>query len=171
MLALPVIMDSRLLERESRRLADHIVNERREHPAAPIYLIGCSCGCHVALRAVELLPEGVQVESVGLLAAAVSPQRDLSLALSHIRGRLVSASSMMDFVILGAGTTLFGTGDRVHTPSAGMIGLKHPSASDAKVVQVRWRPAMVAHGWLGDHFTAGAAGLISNYVAPAMGMV
>jgi hypothetical protein len=171
MLALPVIMDSGLLERESRRLAEHIVGERQRRPEAPIFLIGCSCGCHVALRALEYLPEGAAVESVGLLAAAVSPQRDLGPALSHIRGRLVSAWSPLDFLILGAGTTLFGTGDRRHTPSAGMIGLRHPSAKDPRVIQIRWRPSMIAHGWLGDHFTAGASGLVANYVAPAMGVV
>jgi hypothetical protein len=171
MLALPVIMDSRLLERESRRLAGHIAGERRERPAAPIHVIGCSCGAHVALRAIELLPEGVQVDSVGLLAAAISPWRDLAPALKRIRGRLVSAYSPLDFLILGAGTTLFGTGDRRHVPSAGMIGLRHPSARDGRVVQVPWRPAMIAHGWLGDHFTAGTRGLICNHVAPAMGML
>ena len=170
MLVLPVIMARGLLERESLRLSRHVADLRREEPARPIHLFSCSCGAHVALRAVELLPEGIEVESVAMLAGAISPWRDLRPALGHIRNKLVSTSSKLDCLVLGAGTAIVGTGEGVHTPSAGMLGLRHPSARGEKVVQIRWRPAMVKLGWLGDHFTACASGLIARHVAPAMGI-
>jgi len=170
MLALPVIMVRGLLEREARRLAEHVADLLACRPEAPVYLFGCSAGAHVATRALELLPAGASVESVALLAAAVSPWRDLTPALEHVRRKLVCTSSPLDCLLLGLGTTLFGTGDRVHAPSAGMIGLRHASAADPHVVQLRWRPAMLALGWLGEHFAAVASGLIARRVAPAMGM-
>ena len=170
MLALPVIMDRRMLEREALRLSRHIAGLRREDPRRSIHLFSLSCGAFVALRAVELLAEGVEVESLAMMAGAISPWRDLRPALAHIRGKLVATSSKLDWLVLGAGTSIFGTADRRHSPSAGMLGLRHSSARDAKVVQIRWRPAMVSLGWLGGHFTSSAAGLVARHVGPAMGL-
>lgn len=116
--------------------------------------------------ALELLPRGVYVDDVVLLAGAVDPWRDLSDAMTHVCGRIINSYSAMDFLILGAGTSLFGTGDRTYGPSAGMVGLRHPSADDARVVQIPWRPAMIAQGRLGDHFTAAASEFFARHIAP-----
>jgi alpha-beta hydrolase superfamily lysophospholipase len=170
MLVLPALMDRRLLEEEARRLAAHLAAARKHSARRAIYLFGYSCGAYVALRALELLPAGVEVEAAGLLAPAFRPGRDLGPALAHVRGRIVCVSSLADCLILGAGTLVFGTADRAHAPSAGMVGLRHSSARDGRVVQVRWHPAMAALGWFGSHFTAAAPGLIANRVALAMGI-
>jgi len=169
-LVLPAIMDRMMLEREARRLAAFIAGRRREHPAEPIYVIGYSCGGYVAVRALELLPDGVRVDAAATLAGAYSPRRDLAGACEHVTGKLVVCSSMCDFFIVGLGTLLCGTGDGRHVLSAGMVGLKGPAARDPRIVQVRWRPSMIRSGNLGEHFTAAARGFIRDHVAAHLGI-
>ncbi|RPI60489.1 MAG: hypothetical protein EHM48_07150, partial [Planctomycetaceae bacterium] len=80
-LALPVLMNRREMDRKAARLAKFITHQRRRHPERPIYLMGCSCGAYVSVRAMELLPTGVAVDSAALLAGAVDSRRNLSAAL------------------------------------------------------------------------------------------
>ncbi|MHC4563790.1 MAG: serine aminopeptidase domain-containing protein [Planctomycetota bacterium] len=166
-LVLPVIAAPKFLERQSQELADFITDQRRAHPDRPIYVMGYSAGGFVAVRAVELLPDDVRVDGVGLLAAAFSPWRDLSTATSKVpEGRFVVSSSILDWMIVGFGTLLFGTCDRVFTPSIGMIGCR--GASREFVSEVRWRPGLVRCGHFGDHFSASVAGLVEEHIAPRM---
>ncbi len=165
---LPAIMDAAMLQREARRLADFIVTARRDNPDPPIYLMGYSCGAFVALRALELLPPDVQVDAAVFLAAAFDPDHDMTAALSRVRGRIVNCSSALDCLIIGAGTCLFGTAERTFGPSAGMVGLRHPSVRDPRVVQVRWRPGMMTQGYFGGHFTVAAPEFFARHVAPLL---
>lgn len=167
-LVLPAIMDTALLEEEAKRLADCIVRHRREHPGSPVYLVGYSCGAYVALRAMELLPPGVKIQSAAFLAGAFSPCHDLSEALEHVEGNIVNSSSLGDCLIVGLGTILFGTADRKYWPSAGMVGLA--GQQPPRVIQIRWRPNMIPLGNIGGHFTASAARYIARTIAPAMGI-
>ena len=169
-LVLPAIMDAPMLEREAKRLAEFIEACRREHGAAPIYLIGFSCGAYVAIRALELLDEDVSVDAAATLAGAFDPRRDLSTAVRHVSGRLVVCSSLADWMIVGLGTMLFGTGDRQHTLSAGMVGLRYRRPTSARILEIRWRPAMIRQGYYGGHFTAPAAPFITHHLAPKMGI-
>ncbi|HUS92635.1 MAG TPA: hypothetical protein VM695_12335 [Phycisphaerae bacterium] len=170
-LVLPAIVDAGLLEREARRLAAHLVRRHRAAPGAPIHLVGYSCGGYVALRALELLPAGVQVRSAALLAAAVDPARDLRPALARVSGTMVIASSVLDWLIVGAGTLVCGTADRRHTASLGMVGLRRRGRGGQQgVVELRWRPGLVRLGHFGGHFSASSAGFIRQCVAPAMGI-
>jgi pimeloyl-ACP methyl ester carboxylesterase len=170
-LVLPVIADRKMLERRSRELADFIAQQRRDHPGRPIHLIGYSCGGYVATRALELLPDGVTVDSAALLAAAQSPWRDLRAAARRITGNFLVASSPLDFFVIGLGTLLSGTADRVHTPSMGMLG---PRGSFVKgienLIHLPWRPAMIRDGQFGGHFSAASEGFVANHVAPKMGL-
>lgn len=168
-LVLPAIMAPVMLEREARRLADFVAKSRRETPDRPIHLMGYSCGAFVALRALELLPPDVRVDTAVFLAAAFDPDHDLAAAMSRVRGRIVNCSSSLDCLIVGAGTCLFGTAERTFGPSAGMVGLRHPTAADPRVVQVRWRPGMMAQGYFGDHFTVASARFVARHVAPLLG--
>jgi alpha-beta hydrolase superfamily lysophospholipase len=128
--------------------------------------MGYSCGAFVALRALELLPPDVRVDAAVFLAGAFDPDHDMTAAMSRVRGRIVNCSSALDCLIVGVGTCLFGTAERTFGPSAGMVGLRHPSARDPRVVQVRWTPGMMAQGYFGDHFTVAAWGFVTKYVAP-----
>ena len=101
------------------------------------------------------------MERAVLLAPALSPRYDLTAALRAVRREMVVFWSPLDVVILGAGTRLFGTIDRVRTVGAGLVGFAVPGPDEpdaerrrqyAKLRQVRWRPRMVGLGHLGGHF-------------------
>jgi pimeloyl-ACP methyl ester carboxylesterase len=167
-LVLPAIMAPVMLEAQAHRLADFVAKSRREIPDRPIYVMGYSCGAFVALRALELLPPDVRVDAAVFLAAAFDPDHDMTVAVSRVRGRIVNCSSSLDFLIVGVGTCLFGTAERTFRPSAGMVGLRHPSARDPRVVQVHWRPGMMAQGYFGDHFTVASPEFVARHVAPLL---
>ncbi|NBB94898.1 MAG: alpha/beta fold hydrolase [Planctomycetes bacterium] len=164
-LVLPAIMDRKLLQREAERLADFIAEQRRDKPDRPIYLMGYSCGTFIATRALELLDEDIHVDGLALLAGAFSPKRDLNPAADRVRGQVVVCSAWLDGIVL-LGTLLAGTADRTWTPSIGAAGYRGPACE--KVRELRWRPAMVRLGWLGDHFTAPATRLIATRVWPLL---
>lgn len=168
-LVLPTIMNTSLLEQQSRRLADYLIEQKRTRPDRPIRLMGYSCGGYVAMRALELLPGDVQVESAAVLAGAISPWRDLRPAGNHVRGALVVSSCLLDAVILGIGTLLVGTADRVHTLSLGMVGYHGPAGEN--IVQIHWRLGMIHLGNVGGHFAATATDYIAQLVAPMMGIL
>jgi hypothetical protein len=165
-LVLLAIMRRRMLEREAQKLTDFIAAQRTEYPHRPIYLIGYSCGAFVAVRALELLDKDVQVDSAALLAGAFDPGRDLRQARARVSGAMVVTSSLADWFILGLGTLAFGTGDRKHRFSAGMVGLSR--RDDPKIFEIRWRPSMIRSGHWGSHFGASARKFIARHVAPAM---
>lgn len=167
-LVLPAILTRGLLEREARKLADFITDRRREYPHRPIYLMGYSCGAFVAVRALELLDEAVQVDAAAMLAGAFDPGRDLSPACARVSGAMVVTSSLADWLIIGLGTLVFGTADRKHSFSAGMVGLSRQD--EAGIVEIRWRPRMIRSGHSGSHFGASARGFIARHVATAMGI-
>lgn len=169
-LVLPVIMDAGLLHRQATQLSELIAQTRRRKQGAPLHIIGYSAGAYLALRALELLPVSASVTSVALLAGAFDPRRNLGDALARIETRLVNVSSLLDCMVLGVGTSLFGNGDRRYGLSSGMVGLRGREAAHAKVRQIVWRPRMMTKGWFGGHFTAASRELIAKHVAPAMGI-
>lgn len=169
-LVLPAILDAAMLERESRRLAGFISAQRRAHPDRPLYVLGYSCGGYVAVRALELLGPDVRVTAAATLAGAYAPTRDLAPACRHVDGPLVVCSSVADLIIAGLGTLLFGTADRKHALSAGRVGVRPPADIAPRVRQLRWRPAMIACGHWGEHFSAAAAGFVRRHLAPALGI-
>lgn len=166
-LVLPVIMDSRMLEAEARRLAEFIINCRREHPDRSIRLIGYSAGGYVMIRALELLGDDISVDSSAVIAGAFSPRRDLTVATARINGKLTICWSPGDWIILGLGTLIFGTTDRLHSPGIGMLG---PRGQSPAVQTICWNPKMLLVGHLGGHFSAACSGFIRRYLAPAMGI-
>jgi len=169
-LVVPAIADRAMLERQARRLAGFLTRRKRRRPDRPLYVVGYSCGAFVALRALELLPGDVRMDAAALLAGAFAPTRDVRPACDRLAGPLVVCSSLLDCWTVGLGTLLVGTGDRRHCLSAGCVGLRGPAARDERVVQVRWRPAMLRLGHVGGHFSAANAGFVRDHVAPAMGI-
>lgn len=171
LLLLPTIADRRFLERQARRLAEHVTALRKAHPDVPIHLFGYSCGGYLAVRAAELLPEDIRVNSCTMLAAAFSPWRDLHPAAGRVDGPLVVASSMLDTVV-GLGTLVAGTTDRVFTPSIGTLGYRGPRLEPReKLVEIRWRPAFIRLGHWGGHMSAPAERFVAEQLAPAAGIV
>ncbi len=167
MLVLPTIAARSFLAAEAQRLADHITELRKRRSDLPIHLIGYSCGGYIAVAALELLPGDVRVDSCTLLAAAFSPWRDLNPAASRVSGQVVVTSSPFD-VVVGLGTLIVGTADRVFTPSIGTLGYRGPHCE--KVKQVRWRPRFIRLGYWGGHMSAPAERFIAECIVPAAGI-
>ncbi len=137
---------------------------RDEHPGSPAFLVGKSGGTGVVVRALEGLPRD-SVEAAVLLAPALSPGYDLTRALEAVRREMVVFWSPLDVFVLGLGTRVFGTIDRVRSISAGLVGFR---GDRAKLRQVRWRPAMARTGYLGGHVGPDSPAFLRRYVVPLL---
>ena len=161
-------------DRQAERIAGTIRGFRAEHPGAPVFVVAKSGGAGIAVKALERL-DADGVDRVVLLAPALSPSYDLARALRAVKREMVVFTSPLDLVILGAGTRLFGTIDRVRTSGAGLVGFRGPDGSDversrqyAKLRQVRWRSRMVGVGHLGGHFGTDLPWFLRKYVIPSL---
>ena len=149
------------------RLARRIAEYRKTHPGRSVCLVGHSGGTAIAVWAAEALPEGQRVEGIVLLASSLSPEYGLAKATARTRSGIVSFHSSRDSILLGSGTTLFGTMDGKHTEAAGKVGFR--AAADEKLFQIAWTPRMAESGNDGGHFSCLAAEFVSAYVAPLLG--
>lgn len=153
----------------AEQLAGEVLAYRDERPGNPIFLVAKSGGCGPAVWALERLPDA-SVESAVLIAPALSPTYDLSMALRAVRRQIVVFWSPFDVFILGVGTWLFGTIDRIHTPAAGMSAFQPPAdpVARAKLRQVRWHPRMARSGYFGGHVSPDNPLFLRNYVVPLL---
>ena len=157
----------------SQALAGQVLAWREKYPDRPAFLVGKSGGTGIAVGALELLPERA-VEAAFLLAPALSPRYNLAPALRAVAREVVVFWSPLDGIILGLGTWLFGTVDRVHSVGAGLIGFRPPRDLDsagqrlyeARLRQVRWTVAMAASGNLGGHAGTDNPAFLRKYVVP-----
>jgi pimeloyl-ACP methyl ester carboxylesterase len=140
---------------EAQAVADMILARVREHPGGRIVLTAHSGGAGIAVWALEKLPDDVKVDTVLMLAPALSPRYDLSKALRHVRGNAYAFTSTFDAIVLGAGTSTFGTIDGVKCDAAGRCGFTVPDGADEKayekLVQVPYDAKWMQEGNIGDH--------------------
>jgi len=155
-------------------IAAEVVGFRARVPGAPVFLVGKSGGTGLVVKALEQLPQDA-VEAVVLLSPAISPAYDLSRALSAVRREMVVFWSPLDVFVLGLGTWIFGTIDRIKSVSAGLVGFRVPDPSDetarrqyAKLRQVRWEPRMARTGYLGGHVGPDNPAFLRTYVVPLL---
>jgi pimeloyl-ACP methyl ester carboxylesterase len=163
-------------DRQAALVAEAVRRFQADRPGDLVFLVGKSGGSGVVIKALEQLdPESV--ERVVLLAPALSPGYDLTRALRAVRREVVVFWSPFDVIILGAGTRLFGTIDRVRSVGAGMVGFVVPGPDDpndekirqyAKLRQIRWRPRMASTGYLGGHFGPDIPRFLRKYVVPLL---
>ena len=139
----------------ARSMADKITTYRRDYPNRPMTLIGYSGGGGLALLVAEMLPDDIKLDRFVLVAAAISPQFDLSQALAHCRNGLVSFYSQGDWLMIGLCTRLFGTIDRVKTDSAGRTGFLDEAGTLREMEglkQIPYDPNWIRLGHDGGHF-------------------
>lgn len=157
---------------QAEKVAAQIQERLRKDPKLRITLTCHSGGTGIAVWALERLPEGMQVQSVALLASALSPDYDLSKALNHVRGKAYVFYSKNDQVVLGAGTRLFGTIDGVKTDAAGLIGFRTPPGADKreyeKLVQLPYDNGWIAFQNIGNHIGCMSQPFAENVVAPLL---
>lgn len=168
------LTDTAHLEAQAAKAAQGVAEFLASHAGAPVYLVGKSGGTGVVVKALERLPVG-SVEAAVLLSSALSPRYDLTRALRAVRREVVAFWSPLDLFVLGVGTLLFGTIDRRHSVSAGLVGFRPPaSPSDeqaaqyAKLRQVRWGPAMAPTGYMGGHVGPDCPAFLRKYVVPLL---
>lgn len=138
----------------ARSIAARIAAHKAAWPEAPVTLLGYSGGGGMAILTAESLPEGVVLERLILVAAAVSPRYDLSRALFRTRQGIINYYSPRDWAFLGVGTSVFGTIDRRRGSSAGRVGFRDEQGRlvDApRVVQVAWKKEWAELGHNGGH--------------------
>ena len=159
---------------QAAAIAAEVEALRASRPGAPAFLVGKSGGTGLIVGALEGLPEDA-VEVAVLISSALSPAYDLSRALRAVRRELVVFWSPLDLVVLGLGTRIFGTVDRVNSVSAGLIGFRPPPGLDeagrgqyAKLRQVRWQPGMASTGYLGGHVGPDSPAFLRKYVVPLL---
>lgn len=157
---------------QAQKIADMILAHVKADPTAPIYLTAHSGGCGLAVWALEELPPDVQVDTLLLLAPALSPDYDLSAALRHVRNHAYAFTSMNDNVVLGAGTRMFGTIDGVRCDAAGMGGFIMPSGADSqaykKLIACPYEPGWVQYDDWGDHIGALSRPFAAAVLAPLL---
>lgn len=157
-------------------LAAKIVEYQDRYPGRPVYLIGHSGGAGMALLTLEALPEDRKVTGVILLAVAVSRKYDLRTALSKTEEGIWNYYSPGDAFLLIAGTTVAGTYDGVHAPSAGAFGFKEPDDLDdagrelyqTRLHEVPYALKMIRSGNFGGHFGPSWVRFSKDYLAPIL---
>jgi hypothetical protein len=166
------LKDTPHLRSRAEILAAEVRKAKAEDPDRPIYLIGKSGGTGLVLAAAEQLPPNT-LERIILLSSAVSPRYDLRGAFRATKGEIVSFYSPYDQLILGWGTSQFGTVDRIYGPSAGMVGFRMPeglSQADralySRLVEVPWTWRMVLQGYTGGHSGTSLPTFLASEVAP-----
>ncbi|MBK8268886.1 MAG: hypothetical protein IPK83_11515 [Planctomycetes bacterium] len=100
-----------------------------------------------------------------MIAPSVSPGYDISRAAEQCDDAMVSFGSAGDYFFLGLGTLLFGTSDRVFSPSSGLLGWHH---QHPRFVDARWHPAWLRLGNLGNHTTSAATQFMQYVVGPRL---
>lgn len=152
-------------EHQSNRLIETILRHQREYPGTPVCLLAQSGGCWIMIRALEKLPAHDRVHAAVLLSPSISPAHDLRDAASKCVAGLSSIGAPGDYFFLGLGTLIFGTSDRVFSPSAGFVGWHHHPAG---FTESRWHPAWARFGYFGNHTSASAARFIQRVIAPLL---
>lgn len=170
------LTDTANCDRGARLLAEAVRRFRADSPGEPVFLVGKSGGAGIVVRALEQLEQN-SVERAILLSPALSPRYNLTAALRAIHREMVVFRSPLDVVILGAGTRLFGTIDRVRTAGAGLVGFVQPGPDSlssesmrqyAKLRQVVWTPRMAGFGHLGGHFGPDHPRFLRKYLVPLL---
>ena len=142
-------------EKQAALVAKKIERLLTDRPTLKIRLVGHSGGTGIAAWALERLPDGMQVESLALIAPALSQGYDLSKALEHVRGKAFAFTSEHDSIVLGAGTTLFGTIDGRKEEASGLRGFTMPPGADEqqyeKLVAMPYNSGWMNWGNIGDH--------------------
>lgn len=165
-----VLWDCDLQAKHAAKLAAVIAAYRQSHSDRPCHLIGCSAGGGLVAQVLEELAgthPGVMLDNVVLLGPALDPRTDLTaLAEQTVRGRLSNFCSILDCLILGLGTSVFGTTDRRRGPSAGMVGMIHETPG--KCENVFFRPWMIRHHRFGGHKSNLNRKFIATLVAPRL---
>ena len=154
-------------QRQAALIAERIAQYQQDYPGRPVWLIGHSGGAGMSMLTLAALPDGTKITGVVLLAAALSRGFDLAPALQKLERGLWSFHSWNDWIFVGLGTTLFGTIDGRHGPSAGMLGFC-PKCELPRFTQTAYHPVMLKQFNLGGHFGCVHRVWVEDHIAPIL---
>lgn len=162
--------------RRASQIAHRIIEYRSEFQGCPVHVVGHSAGAGMALFVLQALQEKAAVNTVTLLAAAVSRKFDVRSLSQRTENGIWNFWSRGDLPAAGIGTTIFGTIDRVRRPSAGAFGFcrclpeKTSDCNSAGVTErffdVGFQWEMMKYWNWGGHFGCTNTAFIKRYVAP-----
>ena len=156
--------------------AARIQSYQKEHPGAPLGLLGFSAGTAEAIFALEELSVTAPVDQVVLLGTSISRDYDLTEALKRVKGKLYIITSPHDHMV-GTMMKFSGTADRkFHDPGAGIKGFVLPAgATDEtkrlyaeKIVTIPYSDDFRKDGDKGHHFDNVKSDFIRDHVAPLL---
>lgn len=154
----------------AHQIAAQIARRAAQHPGERIILTAVSGGCALSIWTLEDLPPSVHVDSLVMIAPALSRHYDLSRALAHVRGRAFVFTDPGDIFILRWGTQTFGTSDGLHSEAAGRRGFSAPTGAAknqyAKLRTLPYRLAWLKYGNIGGHATAMSPYFGRDFIAP-----
>jgi len=153
------------------RLARRLLQLRRQNPDRRIHVFALSGGCAIAVFACESLRGRRVLETLVLAAPALSRDYNLGPALAAAERCYVLVSSA-DKVVLGAGTSIFGTSDRQFASAAGRVGFVRPPGLPQeqrdgydRCRQIRWCSSLVRDGHSGGHAGWIASSILRKYLS------
>lgn len=160
----------------ARDIAAQIVAYQDRFPDRPVTLVGHSGGAAMAVLVLEALPEERRVTQAVLLAAAISPEYDLTPALARTERGITNFYSWGDVPHLVVGTLALGTVDRQHTVSAGAGGFHVPPNLNEderqlyaeRLHQIPYRLAMAKSFNGGGHIGPTNRKFVADWVAPLL---
>jgi pimeloyl-ACP methyl ester carboxylesterase len=158
--------------REAAKVAKMIERRFKQNPTLQITITSHSGGTAIAVWALEMLPPKMKVQQVVLLAAALSPEYDLSKALEHVSGKAYAFYSEGDAIVLGVGTKMFGTMDGKKTQAAGLVGFTRPPKGDkthyARLVQRAYDKGWMVFGNIGNHIGPMSRSFAEHVLEPVL---
>ncbi len=157
-------------------IGEKIAAYQARYPGREVNLVGFSAGAAVAVKAVEEMGQGREIDRLVLLAGAISPLHDMRSVLGRVRVGVWNYYQPQDVVALWAGTLLGGTADGHHIVSAGAVGFwRRPGLSDRerqlyrdKLVQLPYQPQMALSGNLGGHFQCTGRKFVAQWISPLL---
>ena len=157
---------------EAELIAAKLTAKYRADPRITIYVTSHSGGAGLAVGSLARLPADVKVHTLLLLAPALSPEYNLTKALSHVQSNAYAFYSNADTVVLSVGTRAFGTIDGVHCDAAGLNGFVRPTAGDVaqyqKLIQFPYDSKWAADWNSGDHIGPMATPFVAHIIAPLL---
>ena len=159
-------------KKQAAIVAAEITRRYRETPQRDLFITCHSGGAGIAAWTLEALPADVKITRWIMLAPALSPQYDLSKALSHVSDKAYVFWSNRDTIVLSVGTKTFGTIDGQYCDAAGYVGYKQPTSADAaqyqKLLQYPYNPNWTIYYNSGDHLGTMTTRFSENVLVPIL---
>lgn len=167
-------IDGEHARRQGARLAQAILERRKQEPHRRVVVVAHSAGCAVALGAGDVLPPD-SVDRIILLAPSVSTGYDLRPTLRAAREGVDVFCSRRDWVALGFVVRVVGTTDNFWSGSAaGRWGFRQAQAAAWDPLVARrlrqhfWSPELAWTGHHGGHHGMHAPGFVHTFLWPLL---